>query len=390
MDDYRISVFEPQRTWEGGMSKNVTFILTEDCQLRCKYCYFVSKNSKNKMNFEVAQKTIDYLLDNRDSFSESSIVLDFIGGEPLLELQLMDQICNYFKKESYLKNHPWFENYRISFSTNGINYSEKSVQRFIEKNKYHLSIGITIDGTKTKHDLQRVYPNGRGSYDDVVKQIPLWIKQFPGSSTKVTIARDDLPYVKDSILHLWDLGIKHINSNVVFEDVWNKDDEKVFEDQLMQLADEIIEKEYFDGRSCSFFNRMIGKPIVSDGNWCGAGRMLAVDHSGSFYPCVRFTPFSLQNKKAIVVGNCYDGLDMNLLRPFLALNLKSQSKQECIECEVATGCAWCQGTNYDEADSDTIYQRSIYLCNMHKARVRANEYFWKKLDNKLECANTLS
>ena len=92
------------------------------------------------------------------------------------------------------------------------------------------------------------------------------------------------------------------------------------------------------------------------------------------------THFSLQKKEAIVVGNCYEGIDSNLLRPFLALNLQSQSQKECLECQVASGCAWCQGMNYDEATTDTIYQRSIYLCKMHKARVRANQYFWNKLD----------
>jgi uncharacterized protein len=337
------------------------------------------------MSFEVAQKTIDYLLSEPDIFPESSIILDFIGGEPLLEIELMDKICDYFKKESYLKQHPWFEGYRISFSTNGLYYSNGNVQKFIAKNKYHISVGITIDGTQKKHDLQRVYPNGKGSYKDVVKQIPLWLKQFPESATKVTIAREDLPYIKESILHLWDLGINHINSNVVFENVWDKDDEDIFEQQLRQLADEIIDNDYYIGRSCSFFNRMIGKPVSYEGNWCGAGRMLAVDHTGSFYPCVRFTPFSLQKKKAIVIGNCYDGIDHNLLRPFLGLDLRSQSTQECLDCKVATGCAWCQGTNYDEADSDTIYQRATYLCQMHKARVRANQYFWEKLDKKVEC-----
>jgi uncharacterized protein len=61
----------------------------------------------------------------------------------------------------------------------------------------------------------------------------------------------------------------------------------------------------------------------------------------------------------------------------------SQSEQECVECEVATGCAWCQGANYDFADTDTIFQRATYICKMHKARVRANNYFWNKLSRKL-------
>lgn len=69
---------------------------------------------------------------------------------------------------------------------------------------------------------------------------------------------------------------------------------------------------------------------------------------------------------------------------FLALDRCTQSTQECIDCEVASGCAWCQGENYDAADTPTIYQRSTAICKMHKARVRANNYYWNKLFRKLE------
>ncbi len=74
--------------------------------------------------------------------------------------------------------------------------------------------------------------DGSGSYDDVVKNIPLWQKQFPNSSTKVTFASADLKYLKESIIHLWNLGLKLIPANVVFEDVWQEGDDLIFEEQL--------------------------------------------------------------------------------------------------------------------------------------------------------------
>lgn len=86
----------------------------------------------------------------------------------------------------------------------------------------------------------------------------------------------------------------------------------------------------------------------------------------------------------MIIGNINDGINHNLLRPFLALDRCSQSPKECIECEVASGCAWCQGENYDAAKTNTIYQRSTAICKMHKARVRANNYYWNKLYRKLE------
>ena len=368
--------------------KNIIFIVTKDCQLACKYCYLVGKNSNEKMTWEIGKQTIDYIL---NEFSQSKgIILDFIGGEPFLEIELIDRICDYFKVEAYKRDLACFNNYRFNVSTNGINYNSPKVQEFICKNKKHVSIGITIDGTKRKHDLNRIWKGTnkeRGSYDDVVKNIPLWLEQIPNAETKVTISSADIPYIKASVLHLYSLGIHEVNINCVFEDVWKEGDDILFEEQLIELADAIIDGGYYKDYVCSFFTEHIGKPMnmqLENQNWCGAGKMLAVDAEGNFYPCMRFAKYSLRSKDALIIGNVHDGIDKNKLRPFLTLDRCTQSKQECIDCEVASGCAWCQGENYDAADTPTIYQRSTAICKMHKARVRANNYYWNKLYRKLE------
>ena len=364
------------------MTQTITFIVTKECQLVCKYCYLVGKNANEKMSFEVAKKAIDYLLDRQSDYPAESVIFDFIGGEPLLEIALIDQICDYIKTQLYLKNHHWFNSYRFAISTNGLQYNNKKVQQFIFKNKQHLSIGITIDGTKQKHDLNRIYKNGKGSYDDVVRCIPLWLSQFPDASTKVTISHEDLPYVKESVEHLFDLGIKTVNINVVFEDVWSEGDDKILEEQLVLLADHIIDNKLYVEYTCSFFNKDIGYPLDSakdNQNWCGAGKMIAIDALGNFYPCTRFAKYSLREKEPRITGNINTGIDRNKLRPFLALTRTSQSTEECLKCDVASGCAWCQGENYDAAETPTIYQRSMAICKMHKARVRANRYYWQRL-----------
>lgn len=376
--------------WVNGIAKNITFIVTKDCQLACKYCYLVGKNEKERMTFEVAKAAIDYILDNenKQNFDTQSVVWDFIGGEPFLEIDLVDKICDYIKIELYRRNHHWFNSYRFNFTTNGINYHIEKVQKFIVKNKNHLSIGLTIDGTKRKHDLNRVYKNSeKGSYDDVVKNIPLWQSQFPGEGTKVTISSADIPYICESVLHLYNLGIHIVNINCVFEKVWKEGDDKLFEEQLIKLADEIIDGEYYKEYACSFFTENMGKPLdckLQNQNWCGAGKMLAIDAQGKFYPCTRFAQYSLRDKEAWIIGNIYDGIDNNKLRPFLTLDRCTQSTQECKDCEVAEGCAWCQGENYDVAKTHTVYERATAICLMHKARVRANNYYWNKLYRKLE------
>ena len=375
-------------SWKENVAKHITFIVTKDCQLACKYCYLVGKNEKERMTWDVAKQAIDYILSHEEDMREESVVWDFIGGEPFLEIELIDKICDYLKVEMYRRNHHWFNSYRFSFSTNGINYHTDKVQQYIKKNREHLSIGITIDGTEMKHDLNRVYKgDGRGSYADVVRNIPLWLSQFPNGGTKVTISSADIPYIKESVLHLYSLGIHEVNINCVFEDVWEEGDDARFEEQLMQLADAIIDGEYYRDYACSFFSEYLGKPldcVLQNQNWCGAGRMLAIDAAGNFYPCTRFAQYSLRSKKAWIIGNIHDGIDKNKLRPFLTLDRCTQSEQKCIDCEVAEGCAWCQGENYDAADTPTIYQRSTAICLMHKARVRANNYYWNKLFRKLE------
>lgn len=159
------------------------------------------------------------------------------------------------------------------------------------------------------------------------------------------------------------------------------------EEELIRLADAIIDNKLYENNTCSFFWEEMGKPldrIRDNNNWCGAGKMLSIDASGNFYPCTRFAQYSLRSKQAWIIGNIQEGINKNKLRPFLTLDRSTQSTEECMNCEVASGCAWCQGENYDAAESATIFQRSTAICKMHKARVRANNYYWNKLYRKLE------
>jgi uncharacterized protein len=385
-----IKMGELMKTWKDGEAKNITFCVTEDCNLACKYCYMTGKNSKKKMSLETAKKAVDCLLSSDELLEDRNVVWEFIGGEPFLEIELIDRVTDYIKLRMYELDHPWFESYRLSFSTNGILYGTDKVQRYIKKNKGHISVGISVDGNRTKHDLQRVYSDGKGSYDDVVKNVPLWLQQFPESATKATFAHDDLKHLKESIINLWDIGIKIVAANVVFEDVWHDGDDIIFENQLKELADYVLDNEKWRDCSVRFFDKSIGFPLIEDDlgkNWCGAGRMIAVDVNGVFFPCVRFYDFALNNRDELRIGDMEKGLDFDRIRPFYGLSYRSQSKKECLDCDVATGCAWCTGFNYDAADSDTVFQRATFNCRMHKANVRACNYFWDEFGKRTGLAS---
>ncbi|GHV48572.1 hypothetical protein FACS1894181_04670 [Bacteroidia bacterium] len=332
------------------------------------------------MSFDVAKQAADYFFENKYLFPESSVAYDFIGGEPLIEIELIDRICDYLQSRSRELDHSWTDTYSIRISTNGLLYSNEGVQRFIAKHKTRLSISISIDGTRSKHDSNRVYKNGKGSYDAVIKNVKLWITQFPDAGTKVTVSSDDLPYLKEGVLHLLDLGIKNLSVRTVFENVWKDGDDAVYEQQLTDLADHIIDNKLYDKFDLYLFDESIGKPLSKDDqhNWCDS-LMIAVDASGVFYPCLRFAKFSLRNRKALSIGNVWDGVDTNKLRPFYSIDRCTQSPNQCVDCEIASGCGWCPAENYDVADTPTIFQRSTSICKMHKARVRAKNYYRNKL-----------
>lgn len=371
---------------ENGVANTFVFCVTEDCNLRCRYCYCAEKNKFKKMDFAIAKKAIDYFVDHHHLFKESTVAFEFIGGEPLLEIDLIDQISDYAKLRMFENNHPWFQNYYFHITTNGLLYSSSKVQDYIKKNRRHVSITLSIDGNREKHNMQRVYPNGKGSYDDVIKHVPLWLSQFPNQVIKATFTHDDIHLLADSIISLFNTGIKKIAANCVFEDVWSEEDPIIFEQQLKELADYIIDNNIFKDHEyfVRFFDPNVGLPMSdlhNKKNFCGAGKIIAIDCDGNFFPCHRFIDFTLKKHKFVPVGNVNTGLDIDRLKPFNINSIGKMNDDECNECSVASGCMNCVALCYDE--TGTIFKKLKYNCKMHKANVRAIEYFWQRVDSKL-------
>lgn len=359
----------------------ITFIVTKDCNFRCKYCYMVHKRNDGRMSFEVAKAAADYFLENREHVRQDNVIWEFIGGEPLLEIDLVEKIIDYTRIRAWQLDHPWFENAMYSFSTNGTLYDHPKFQRLLAQYPGRLDVGLTLDGPAHVHDRERIFPDGSGTHAHVIRNLERWMKNTPTPATKVTISHDTLPTLAESILYLFSVGMVQVNANVVFEDVWEEGDDDILEEQLDLLGDTMIEQDLWREHACSFFSRVLGAPLPPqmDQNWCGAGKyMIAVDAEGKFYPCVRFVDHSLVKQEPIVIGDTKNGIDLDELKPFYELSRSGQSNQECMECEVASGCAWCQGFNYD--DSGDINHRATYICKMHKARARANKRFWDKID----------
>lgn len=379
--------------YEGNnkFTRNITFQITDDCNLCCSYCYQHNKGH-HKMPFEIAKKLIDEILTNDKSInsyvkSENAIgiVLEFIGGEPFLEVDLIDKIIDYFIEKCIILHHPWIDRFRVSICSNGVLYFTPKVQEFIKKHQTHLSFTISIDGNKTLHDACRVFPDGTGSYDLAIKAAKHYRKYYDTIlSSKMTLSPDNINFVFPALVNLWENDYNFIYCNCIYEKGWTIEHAKILYYELKKVADYLLNNHLERIKGTSILNLDLSQQKnISDKNYCGGdGNMLAVDYKGDLYPCLRYMESSIgQNQSPYIIGNVNDGIGYNQQTKDMIAGLdvtyKSQSPQECIDCPVSSECGWCSALNYQEFG--TINKRTTYTCLMHKARVLANYYYQNKM-----------
>lgn len=258
------------------LSRVVTFQVTDKCNLACSYCYQINKGER-RMKFETAKKLIDMLLtddprlDNYVSLDLSpAIILEFIGGEPFLNIELIEQICDYFYDKAIEMMHPWAEKFRISICSNGVLYFKPEVQRFLSKYRNNISFSVTIDGNKELHDSCRVFPNGDPSYDLAVAASKDWMSKGYEMGSKITIAPGNLMYMYDAICHMVDLGYDEIHANVVYEKGWTLEHAKEYYKQLIRIADYWIDNNIVETHYLALFEENFFCPKDEDDlqNWC--------------------------------------------------------------------------------------------------------------------------
>lgn len=370
----------------------ITFQVTDACNLKCTYCYQINKNT-HVMPLEVAQKFIDLLIDNDentqkyiDTRSCDAAVIEFIGGEPFLQTELMDQIIQYFIQKTIEKDHPWQYNWRISICSNGTLYFNTEVQNFIKKYLKKLAFSISIDGNKQLHDSCRIFPNGTGSYDIAISAVHHFLTHYQDSiGNKMTISPENIKFLSEAVINLLNENYHEINLNCTFEKGWTEEHAKILYQQLKQLSDYILENNLEDNYISLYEENFFRPKSFKDSqNWCGGnGQMLAIDWKGDIYPCIRYMESSLGDSvPPLIIGNINNGIAANkkceeCIKLLRSINRLTQSSEECIKCPVAEGCAWCQAYNYQDSGGNANH-RATYICIMHKARALANCYYWNK------------
>lgn len=376
---------------ESTLSRSVTFQVTDACNLACTYCYQHNKGTR-KMSIDVAKRFVDLLLSGEKGMSEyvspdksPAIIFDFIGGEPFLEVELIDEICDYIFHRMIELDHPWLDKHIFSLCSNGVLYNDPKVQKFLNKHKNDLSFSITIDGNKELHDSCRVFPDGRPSYDIAVAAAQDWMSKGHYMGSKITIAPGNLQYLESAINHMIDLGYVEINANCVYEKGWEIEHAQEFYVRLKRIADSFInrgltQRIYLSLFSPTFFRP---KPGYDLQNWCGGtGMMLSCDPDGYLYPCIRYMESSLGDCQVPYrIGDVWNGIGQekiycDRIKCMNCINRRTESTDECFYCPVADGCAYCSAYNYEVYG--TPDSRATFICDMHKARALANYYYYSR------------
>lgn len=374
--------------------REVTLQITDECNLRCSYCYERHK-SCGSMSLATGKRIIDYLLDTYESGksdfinrSTKALVFDFIGGEPLLESELIERIFDYFIEQCWKRNIPLLPLSRISFATNGQLWFSPEAQHLFKKYHEFMSVTVSIDGIQELHDAFRVDENGAGSFSKAYAAFQN-AKEYGWCNSKMTFVPGSIKYLFPSVKMMVNEGCRAVHCNFAYEPVYSVEDAHDIYFALKDLADWLIE----NGKEAyiSILNDEIGGPLSPEenNNYCGGtGAMLSFAPDGKAYPCIRYAPISVGKELAapMCLGNCFEGLyvtkhQRDTKAMLDSITRKSQSTKECFECPVAMGCGGCSGYNYE--CNGTPDKRVTNICLAHKARVLASCYFYNLRSIKL-------
>ena len=386
----RLEKVYPEKIEQKLKGYSITIQITEDCCMSCTYCYQHHK-THNKMTWETAKVFIDKLLNDKFELINTkncfAIIFDFIGGEPLMEIDLIDKICEYTIDQMIKLKHPWLYYLRFSICSNGLLYNTPKVQKFFKKYQTICSFTISIDGNKELHDSCRVDNFNNPTYDRVLDMIHLYQSQYKElPHNKMTLSPDNISYTFSALTNLIEEGYNIIPFNCIFEEGWDYSHAKILYNELKKTADYLITNNLYNKIYIKMFNENNFQPmnISENNNYCGGTdmRTMGLNHLGNIYPCLRYMQSSVGKEKEITVGNIYTGFnntqqEKENLALISNITRRSQSTDECFYCSIARGCAWCSAYNYEQFG--TPNKRTTYHCCMHKATSLANVYYWNTL-----------
>lgn len=341
--------------------------IAHDCNLRCKYCFASTGDfgqGRMLMDYETGKKAIDFLIDK--SGDRYFLELDFFGGEPSLNFDVVKQIVEYARSREEECN----KKFRFTITTNGIHLTDDMID-FINKEMYN--VVLSIDGRKEVNDRMRVKIDGSGSYDIITKNFKRIVDKRPKDKdwyVRGTYTKYNLDFSED-VMHLYDLGFEQISVEPVMADsnepyaITEADLPKIFKEY--EVLSEKIAKIRKSGKFINFFHFMLdldqGPCAIKRLRGCGCGNeYVAITPDGDIYPCHQFV--GIEDYK---MGNLHEGtFNLDMKNDFAHAHV--YTKPECKKCWAKFYCSGgCNANNYIYAGD--IHNAHKLSCQIQKKRL---------------------
>lgn len=329
-----------------------SLILTEDCNLACKYCFELEKRTTKKMSKDVAKKSIDLIVKNAIEQKNDTVEIMFFGGEPFLNVDVLFFCAEYIKEIKKDKKI----NFNTSIITNGTLYTEEIEDViFALSNVSNLSIQISIDGTQKNHDKNRVFKSGDGSFSIVKKNAKKFIRffEFIRSNNKICLhgclVSETLNDLFDSYAELSSIGDCIVWMMPIHTTTYQEGDSDVYKAQLQKIYSK-LELDFKNGDEFAFnrfspFDNCIKKnPNQKRTKPCGAGySFVSFNTVGDIYPCHSF--YFRDTDQSSIIGTLNNGFDYSAMKKYADCDTSCMSCVKEKECS-CTNCYICISDNF--------------------------------------------
>lgn len=340
--------------------------IAHDCNLACKYCFAEEGEYHGRrafMSYEVGKAALDFLVEN--SGNRINLEVDFFGGEPLMNFQVVKDLVAYGRSLEPKHN----KKFRFTLTTNGVLLND-DIMEFA--NQEMSNVVLSIDGRKDVHDFMRPFRNGKGSYELILDKFKKMAESRDQMNYYVrgTFTHHNLDFAKD-VLHLAKEGFEQISVEPVVADAKEvyaitREDIPKIKEEYDVLAKELLKLEK-EGKGVNFFHFMLdlsGGPCVAKRlSGCGSGtEYLAVTPWGDFYPCHQFV-----GQEEFLMGTVFEGIKRADIRDdFKVCNV--YAKEDCKNCFAKFYCSGgCAANSYNFTGSiNDVYEIG---CELQRKRV---------------------
>ena len=340
--------------------------IAHDCNLRCKYCFASTGDfgkGRKLMTFETGKKAIDFLLEK--SLDRKNLELDFFGGEPLMNFDVVKQIVEYARS----REAEYGKKFRFTITTNGVLLDDDKID-FI--NREMSNVVLSIDGRKEVNDYMRKRVDGSGCYDKIMPAFKKLVEKRGDKEYYVrgTFTKNNLDFSND-VFDLYNNGFDQISVEPVVCEasadyaITEKELPAIFK-EYERLAERILENEK-KGKKFNFFHFMLdldqGPCAIKRLRGCGCGNdYVVITPDGDIYPCHQFVGI-----EEFKMGNIDEGtFDTNMKSYFSKTHV--YTKPECKKCWAKFYCSGgCNANNYQYAGD--VHNAHKLSCQLQKKRL---------------------